>query len=138
MSLHVLIVTSLVGATALAGSALAQTAPLAPGQVSGAELQKWVDQDGLAVGGIGLQNGCQFLAKNRASERHLAVFCPDSTAPWTVKGEGKVVGNQWCVKFRFPDGNSQDRCEEFFKVGDNAYEIRYNGMPVNRVYRLVP
>ncbi|NKE65987.1 hypothetical protein RAMLITH_09160 [Ramlibacter sp. RBP-2] len=129
---------TVVAAMVLASTAFAQGSAPAPGQVSGAELQRWVDQDGLAVGGIGLQNGCQFLAKNRGSERHLAVFCPDSMAPWTVKGEGKVVANQWCVKFRFPDGNSQDQCEEFFKVGDNAYEIRFNGVPINRVYRLVP
>jgi hypothetical protein len=134
------VLTAITGAAAIAlathGSVLAQT-PLAADQVSGVELQKWVDADGLAVGGISLADGCQFLAKNKGSERHVSVFCPNSMAPWTVKGEGKVVGNQWCVKFAFPDGNSLNQCEEFFKVGDHKYEIRYQGKPINTVYRLV-
>ncbi|MDP3759600.1 MAG: hypothetical protein Q8R01_03650 [Ramlibacter sp.] len=125
-------------ALSASGGVLAQTAPLAASQVSGAELQAWVDADGLALGGIDLQGGCQFLAKNKGGERHLSVFCPGSPAPWTVKGEGKVVGDKWCVKFRFPDGNVSDQCEEFFKLGDNKYEIRLAGKPLNRVYRLVP
>jgi hypothetical protein len=125
-------------ALSASGGVLAQTASIAASQVSGAELQSWVDADGLALGGIVLQNGCQFLAKSKGGERHLSVFCPNNVAPWTVKGEAKVVGDKWCVKFLFPDGNVSDQCEEFFKVGDNKYEIRLAGKPVNRVYRLIP
>lgn len=123
---------------AMHGAAAAQPAQLAAGQVSGAELQSWVDADGLAVGGISLQDGCQYFAKNRGGERYLTVFCPDSTASWTVKGEGKVVGNSWCVKFQYPNGASSDQCEDFFRTGDNKYEIRLKGKPINRAYRLIP
>lgn len=119
------------------GGVLAQAAPLAAGQLSGAELQALVDADGLALGGVSLRNGCQFMAKNRGAERHLSVFCDANVAPWTVKGEGKVVGDTWCTKFKYPDGSGQDGCEEFFKIGDNRYEIRAGGVPVSRVYRLI-
>lgn len=120
------------------GDAVAQQARLAPGQVAGAELQKWVDADGLALAGLDLRRSCQFMAKNNSAERHLSVFCPGDTAPWAIKGEAKVVGDSWCVKFRYPDGTADQHCEEFFKIGDNRYEIRVNGTAQNRVSRLIP
>lgn len=116
----------------------AQTAQLAPGQVSGAELKAWVAADGLAVAGFDLKRNCHFMAKNKQADRHLTVFCSDQPVPWTVKGEGKVVGNSWCVKFRYPDQTADEHCEEFFRLGENRYEIRLNGSAVDRVYRLVP
>ena len=122
------------------GGVLAQAAPLAAGQVSGAEMQAWVDTDGLTVGGITLRNGCQFMAKNRGTERHerhVTVICDNNMAPWTVKGEGKVVGDKWCSKFTFPDGNTQDQCDELFKIGENKYEFRAGGVPISSVYRLI-
>ena len=119
--------------------ALSQTAQLAPGQVSGAELQAWLDADGLALGGVSLDNGCQFLAKNKHGSRHLSVICPNDMAPWTVKGEGKVDGDRWCSKFRYPDGSSSDTCEEFFKLGENRYEVRRtDGHVKHRIFRLIP
>lgn len=120
------------------GGVLAQAAPLAAGQVSGAEMQAWVAADGLAVGGVSLQRPCQFLGMSRGTERHLSMMCAPDSAPWTVKGEGKVVGDKWCTKFKYPDGTTQDRCDELFKIGENKYEFRAGGVPVNRVYRLVP
>lgn len=127
-------------AMALAGaeSALAQTASLAPGQVSGAELQAWVDADGLALGGVGLEDKCRFFAQSRGLDRYVGGLCPGNFAPWVVKGVGKVVGNSWCVKFSYPDGSSTDGCEEFFKMADSSLEIRRGGKPVYRVYRLTP
>jgi len=119
------------------GGVLAQAAPLAAGQVSGAEMQAWAAADGFAVGGITLENGCQFLGKNRGTERHLSVMCANDKAPWTVTGEGKVVGDKWCTKFVFPDSRTQDRCDELFKIGESKYEFRAGGVPVNLVYRLV-
>lgn len=119
------------------GAVLAQT-PLAADQVSGAELQRWVEADGLALAGFDLRGNCQFMAMNRGTVRHLALMCPGQQAPWTVKGEGKVVGNSWCVKFSYPNGTADDHCEEFFKLGENRYEIRMNGSAANRVSRLIP
>lgn len=131
--------TAVVAAILIAHPGLsAQTAQLASGQVSGAELQSWVDADGLAVAGYDLKRNCHFMAKNKQADRHLTVFCSDQSGPWTVKGEGKVVGNSWCVKFRYPDQTADEHCEEFFRLGENRYEIRLNGSAVDRVYRLVP
>lgn len=50
-------------ALAATGRPWAQTAPLAPGQVSGAEMQAWIDADGFVVGGLSVGNGCQDLFK---------------------------------------------------------------------------
>jgi len=100
-------------------------------------MQAWAAADGFAVGGITLENGCQFLGKNRGTERHLSVMCANDKAPWTVTGEGKVVGDKWCTKFVFPDSRTQDRCDELFKIGESKYEFRAGGVPVNLVYRLV-
>jgi len=101
-------------------------------------MQAWVAADGLAVGGVALGIACQFLGINRGTERHLTMMCNHDSAPWTVKGEGKVVGDTWCTKFTYPNGTTQDRCDELFKIGENKYEFRTRGVPVNRVYRLVP
>lgn len=122
--------------TAAAG---AQTAGLAPGQVSGAELKTWVEADGLAVGGYNLLNNCQFLAKNgQGDARYLAVVCPGDPMPWTVKGEGRVVGDRWCTRFTYPNGTGADTCEEIFRIGDNRYEFRENGRVRSRLHRLIP
>lgn len=140
MNAHFLSGAALAAAIALLahGAALSQTAQLAPGQVSGAELQAWLDADGLALGGISLRDQCQFIVKTKNGDRHLSVFCPNDMAPWSVKGEGKVVGDRWCSKFRYPDGSASDTCEDFFKVGENRYELRVDGQPRHRVFRLVP
>ena len=140
MRAHLLSTITLVAAIALTvhGTAVSQTAQLAPGQVSGVELQAWVDADGLAVGGINLLNQCQWLAKTHYGDRYLTVICSSNLSPWTVKGEGKVVGNRYCQKMRYPDGGGYDDCEEFFKIGDNRYETRLDGKPTQHVYRLIP
>lgn len=124
---------------AWAGAAGAQTTALAPGQVSGAELKTWVEADGLAVGGYNVLNNCQFLGKNGKDDaRYLAVVCPGDPMPWTVKGEGRVVGDRWCTKFVYPNGTSSDACEEIFKIGDNRYEFRLDGRVRSRLHRLLP
>jgi hypothetical protein len=123
-------------ASAAHGAAYAQATALAPGQVSGAELQAWFDADGLAVGGINLGNGCTFVARGAGSARSQSIHCP-TMAPFTVKGEAKVAGNQLCSKFVYPDGSVLDRCQDVFKVGENKYEFRFGGQVMTVVYRLV-
>jgi hypothetical protein len=124
-------------AWAAQGSAWAQAAPLAPNQVSGAELQAWLDADGFAVGGINVINGCHFIAKGKDLARIQTIFCPTMAQPFTVTGEVQIVGNQMCSKFSYPDGSRLDACQDVFKVGDNKYEVRVGSSVRSVLYRLV-
>lgn len=119
------------------GPAWAQAAPLAPGQVSGAELQAWVDADGFAVGGINVTNGCQFIAKGKDKARIQTIYCPDLAQPFTVTAEFRIAGNQMCTKATYPDGSQLDACQDVFKVADNKYEVRVGGILRSVLYRLV-
>lgn len=119
------------------GPALAQASALAPGQVSGAELQSWLDADGMPFAGINLVNGCHFIAKGKDTARIQTIFCPTMTQPFTVTGEIKIVGNQMCSKFTYPDGNKLDACQDVIRVGDNKFEVRLGGAARSVLYRLV-
>jgi hypothetical protein len=118
------------------GAACAQGASLAPGQVPGAEVQSWLDADGFAVGGIFLSNGCRFIASGKGTARVQSVHCP-AMAPFTVTGEGKVAGDQFCSKFDYPDGTRVDVCQGLFKVGENKFEFRSQGRATTVLYRLL-
>jgi hypothetical protein len=124
-------------ALAAQGTVWAQAAPPAPVQVNGAELQAWLDADGFAVGGINLVNGCHFIAKGKDLARIQTIFCPSMAQPFTVTGEVKIVGNQMCSKFAYPDGSKFEGCQDLFKVGDNKFELRAGGTVRSIVYRLV-
>jgi hypothetical protein len=119
----------------LAGSVHGQ-ANLAPGQVSGAELQSWYDADGFAAAGINLLNGCYFISKGGGVERAQSIHCA-TRPPFTVVGESRVVGNQICSKNAYPDGSTVAHCQDVFKLGENKYEMRVNGRPTTLMYRLV-
>ena len=106
------------------GTALAQTGTLAPGQVSGAEVQSWLDTDGFVIAGINAVNGCYFMIRSNREGRRQTLDCPNQAAPFSVTGEGKVVGNQFCSKFSYPDGSKVDVCYDIFKTGENKYETR--------------
>lgn len=125
---HSLLAALLPVALALAapGPAFAQGSGLAAGQVSGAQLQSWLDADGFVIAGVGM-NGCYFMIRSIREGRRQTIDCPGQPAPFSVLGEAKVVGNQFCAKFTYPDGNRTDLCCEMFKVGDNKYEGRTAG-----------
>jgi hypothetical protein len=134
-----LIRLSIITALALAasGSPWAQTTALAPGQVSGAELQAWIDADGFVVGGLNLANGCHFIARGRDTARIQVISCPTMAQAFTVAGELRIAGNQMCSKFTYPDGSRLDACQDLFKVGDNKYEVRVDGAVRSVLYRLL-
>lgn len=115
---------------------LAQPAALAPGQVSGAEIQSWFDADAMTVAGLNLVKGCAFMAQGTAPRRQT-VYCPTMLAYFTVTGEAKVVGHQLCSNFTYPDGSKVEACQDVFKIGDNKYELRVNGTPRVVIYRLL-
>jgi len=121
---------------AAASGAWAQGEALAAGQVSGAEVQAWLEADGFPVAGISLANGCYFITRGPGTARGQSVHCP-AMAPFTVTGEAKVSGNQLCSKFAYPDGSVLDRCSDIVKVGENKYEFRSQGRTTHVVYRLV-
>ena len=72
-------------AIATGGVATAQIAALAPGQVSGAEIQQWLDKDGFAIAGIG-SSGCFFMIRSRIDGRRQMIDCPNQPQPFTVLG----------------------------------------------------
>jgi hypothetical protein len=132
-------VPGLVAALALGSSCGATAQPaLAPGQVSGAEIQSWFDADGFAIAGINVGNRCYFMARGANDARRQTVDCPSMPPPFSVVGEGKVVGNQLCSKFDYPDGSRIDRCQDVFRVGDNKYELRFEGRVMSVIHRLLP
>lgn len=114
--------------------AIAQPTPAA--QVTGAELQAWFAADQMAVAGITVANGCHWIIKGPGNARSQTAYCPNS-APFTVTGEARVEGNRLCSKFNYPDGARFDACTEIFKIGDNKFEARLDGVPRNVFYRLV-
>lgn len=106
--------------------------------VSGAELQTWLDSDGMAVAGLFLRNGCYFMAQGTGNRRQQSVKCAGMD-PFAVVGEVSVQGNQFCSKFRYPDGVLADVCQDVVRVGDNKYQMRNAGsQPTVIFYRLLP
>lgn len=124
---------AVIGGLSLAGLAVAQ-APAAS-RVTGAELESWFASDQMAVAGIGANN-CHWITKGPYQARRQTVYCPNSD-PFTVMGQAQVRDNQLCSKFLYPDGSRFEACQEIFKVGDNKYEARVDGVPRNIFYRLV-
>lgn len=115
------------------GAAFGQDTPLAAGQVPGSEIQGWLDVDGFAMAGLNIANGCFFMARSSADGRRQTVDCPGQATPFTVLGEGKVVGNQFCTKFSYPDGSRTELCFEVHRIGENRYETR-SGTTVRTVF----
>jgi hypothetical protein len=118
--------------------AMAQAPAVGPDVVSGAELQRWLDSDGMAVAGMFLRNGCYFMAQGTGNRRHQSVKCAGLDA-FVVIGEVRVQGDQFCSRFRYPDGVLADMCQEVVRVGDNKYQMRPVGsQPTTLFYRLLP
>ncbi len=127
------LVTAVAVALSAGGAAYGQGTPLAAGQVPGSEIQGWLDGDGFAMAGLSLANGCFFMARSNADGRRQTVDCPSQASPFTVLGEGKVVGNQFCSKFSYPDGSRSELCFEIYRIGENRYETR-SGTMVRTVF----
>jgi hypothetical protein len=123
---------------ALPLAAEAQSPALGPDVVSGPELQTWLDGDGMAVAGLFLRNGCYFMAQGTGNRRQQSVKCA-GMEPFAVVGEASVQGNQFCSRFRYPDGTQLDACQDVVRVGDNKYQMRNVGsQPTVIFYRLLP
>lgn len=106
-------------------------------QVSGAEMAQWFASDQMAVGGIGFPSYCQFIVKGPGDARSTTLYCPNS-APVTVVGKAHIEGDRLCSVFVYPNGTRYEGCQEIFKVGENKYEARVDGVVRNVLYRLIP
>ena len=113
----------------------AQEAPLAPGQVSGTLFQTWLDQK-FAFAGVNHQNGCHLMTVGEAKARIQFLSCPDGFAE-KLLGSARVQGNMHCATFAYPGRPAQEQCREWFKVGDNKYEARVNGVATSTQYLLL-
>jgi hypothetical protein len=67
--------------------------------------------------------------------RTQSLQCANAVA-FSVLGEGKVLGMQFCSRFDDPDGRRVNICLDLFKVGDNKYELRNMGEVTTLLYRL--
>lgn len=106
-------------------------------QVSGPEMVEWFARDQMAVAGIGFPNYCHFIVKGPGDARRATLYCPNS-APFTVVGQARIEGNRLCSTFVYPNGTRYEGCQEIFKVGENKYEARVDGVVRNVLYRLIP
>lgn len=114
---------------------IAQELPLAPGQVSGAQFQTWLDQK-FAFAGVNHQNGCHLMTVGDARARIQFLSCPDGFAD-KLLGSARVQGNMHCATFAYPGRPAQEQCREWFKVGENKYEARVNGVATSTQYLLL-
>jgi len=133
-SLTMLAVAGMVGLAA-GGGALAQMS--ATLRVSGAELAEWFARDQMAVAGIGFPSYCHYVVKGPGDARSQTLYCPNS-APITVIGQARIEGDRLCSEFVYPNGTRYQGCQEMFKVGENKYEARVDGVARSVFYRLIP
>jgi hypothetical protein len=52
-------------------------------------------------------------------------------------GVARIQDDQLCSSFSYPDGNKFEACQELYRVGENKYEARVNGVVRNVMYRLI-
>lgn len=122
-------------AVAILPASEAAAQPLSGVRVTGPEIEAWFASDQMAVAGIGANN-CHWITKGPLQARSQTVYCPNS-ASFTVTGLAQVQDDRLCSKFVYPDGSRFEACQEIFKVGDNKYETRVDGVPRNVFYRLI-
>lgn len=130
-------VSTLVAALLLAASGAALAQAGIGQRVSGAELEAWFAADEMAVAGYNLTNQCHWINKGPKTARRQTVYCPGRDA-FSVVGEARIEGDRLCSRFLYPDGSKLDACQELFRVGDNKYEARLDGVARNVMYRLIP
>ena len=92
-------------------------------RVSGADLQAWLS-NGFVYAAEDHTNGSVFVVVGAANDRTLFYSHPTGGMN-TVKGTQRVVGDTLCAKW--PDIRSEERCREWYRVGENKYEQREKG-----------
>ncbi|MCU0967401.1 MAG: hypothetical protein MUF03_01050 [Rubrivivax sp.] len=105
-------------------------------QVTGAEMESWFAADQMAAVGIAIANGCHWITKGPLDPRSQTLHCPGA-ASFIVMGVARIQDDQLCSSFSYPDGNKFEACQELYRVGENKYEARVNGVVRNVMYRLI-
>lgn len=115
--------TMFIAGALVATAAWAQQGTKEPVQVSGAELQAWLS-NGFVYAAEDHTNGSVFFVVGEANDRALFYSHP-SMGMNTVKGTQRVVGDTLCATW--PGIRSEERCREWYRVGENKYEQREKG-----------
>jgi hypothetical protein len=113
----------LAGALA-ATAAWAQQSTREPAQVSGAELQAWLS-NGFVYAAEDHSIGSVFFVMGPANDRRLFYYINEHSATSAFKGTQRVVGDTLCATW--PGIRSEERCREWYRVGENKYEQREKG-----------
>jgi hypothetical protein len=113
------------GALAATG-AWAQQSTKEPVQVTGAELQAWLS-NGFVYAAEDHTNGSVFFVVGEASDRRLFYYINEYSPTSAFKGTQRVVGDTLCA--RWPGIRQEERCREWYRVGENKYETREKGSP---------
>lgn len=119
---------SLIAATALLVSSTAvigQGPSLASDQMSGAQLQSWLDQK-FAYAGLHHTSNCTFMNAWDPAGRALFLSCPNG---WSAKivGSARVDGDRLCTNFVIPNQPAGDECLTWHRIGDARFAQRAGG-----------
>lgn len=110
--------------------AVAQGAPPPAGeQVSGAQLQQWLDRGFGFAGAVIRPHRCMLLNVAQGRDRVLFVRCPNGWAERLV-GTIRVVGDSFCASFPIPNGPPGEDCVTWHSLGQWRFEQRKDGEPV--------
>ena len=115
-----ILVTGALAATA----AWAQQSTKEPVQVSGADLQRWLS-NGFVYAAEDPAIGSVFLVMGPANDRRLFYYINEASPTSAFKGTQRVVGDTLCASW--PGIRSEERCREWYRVGENKYEQREKG-----------
>lgn len=119
---------------AVASTAVGQTAPPLAGQVPGAQLKTWLDQN-FSYAGRHISSGCYFMNSADASGRALFMSCPNG---WSARivGTARVAGDTICTNFPIPNQPPGEECLSWHATGDARYEQRRDGVVSTSLYVL--
>jgi hypothetical protein len=117
-----------VGSSLIGPTSWGQQSPKGLVKVSGADLQAWLSKN-FVIAGENLANGCVYMIVGEASRRTQFYSCPDGKYE-TVEGTQRVVGDTLCTTWSY----AEERCREFYKIGENRYEQWTKGAHTATVY----
>lgn len=127
------------GAALLVGATGVAAQPPLKGQVTGAQLQLWLDSKATWAG-ISHSSGCYYLSTwdGKGADgkgRYLHMHCPNGFSE-KVPGTMHVVGDQLCSTFKFPNMPVAEECVSWHMTGDAKFEQRSGELKKNLVYML--
>jgi hypothetical protein len=121
------------------GSGAAAQAPVLKGQVTGQQLQLWLDSKA-AWAGVSHTTGCYYLSTwdGKGADgkgRYVQLNCPDGLAD-KFPGTMRVVGDKLCSTFKFPNRPVGEECLSWHRTGEARFEQQDGELKKNSVYML--